>query len=266
MRKLYIGALSVVALTFTVGCSVQLAETWGKYEIEDRRSGYTYRIAETRQIQDDDFENPGMMWVDEGSSLWDTKDGKAGKACASCHNDASATMAKAGTEFPKFNSKTGKMQNLEQRINQCRTKNMEAKPFKWESSQMLGMATFVRHQSRGQTMNVKVDGDAAAFFKKGENFYNERRGQLDMSCSNCHEDNAGNMARADMLSQGHSNGFPTYRLKWQKVGSLHRRFRGCNKNIRATPFGYGSDEYVNLELYLAWRGRGLPVETPSVRN
>ena len=29
--------------------------------------------------------------------------------------------------------------------------------------------------------------------------------------------------------------------------------------VRAKPYAYGADEYVNLELYLAWRGRGLPV-------
>jgi sulfur-oxidizing protein SoxA len=72
--------------------------------------------------------------------------------------------------------------------------------------------------------------------------------------------------RANILSQGQPNGFPTYRLKWQKIGSLHRRFRGCNKQVRATPYDNGSDEYVNLELFLTHRANGLPVETPSVRN
>jgi sulfur-oxidizing protein SoxA len=73
-------------------------------------------------------------------------------------------------------------------------------------------------------------------------------------------------ANGAVLSQGQSNGFPTYRLKWQKLGSLHRRFRGCNKQVRAKPYGYGSDEYVNLELFVASRGNGLPVETPAIRN
>ena len=115
-------------------------------------------------------------------------------------------------------------------------------------------------------MNVAIDGHSAPFFEKGKKFFNQRRGQLDMSCKNCHEDNAGNYARANLLSEGQGNGFPTYRLKWQKPGSLHRRFRGCNKNVRAKPYKSGSDEYNNLELYVAWRGRGLPVEAPAVRN
>ena len=65
-------------------------------------------------------------------------------------------------------------------------------------------------------LSVKVDGAAAPFFEKGKAFYYERRGQLDMGCNQCHDDNAGNMIRADTLSQGQGNGFPTYRLKWQK--------------------------------------------------
>ena len=80
------------------------------------------------------------------------------------------------------------------------------------------------------------------------------------------EDNYGNYIRADMLSQGNINGFPLYRLKWNGVGSTHRRFRGCMKNIRATPLPYGHEDYVALELYTAWRGNGLKVEAPAYRN
>jgi sulfur-oxidizing protein SoxA len=115
-------------------------------------------------------------------------------------------------------------------------------------------------------MNPKIDGAAAPFYQKGKTFYEQRRGQLNVACKHCHEDFAGGVARANLLTQGQSNGFPVYRFKWSKVGSIHRRFRGCNKNVRAQPYAYSSDEYVNLELYLAARGRGLLVETPAVRN
>ena len=43
-------------------------------------------------------------------------------------------------------------------------------------------------------------------------------------------------------------------------------FAWCNTAIRAQPLAHGADDYVNLELYLAWRDRGLPVETPGVRR
>ena len=68
------------------------------------------------------------------------------------------------------------------------------------------------------------------------------------------------------ISQGQSNGFPVYRMLWQTMGSLQRMFRWCNTSVRAEPYPFGADEYLDLEVYLAWRGRGLPVETPAVRR
>lgn len=270
MGKLNLGILigAALAVGFSAFAGTAMAgKDWPKkYKVEDRRSGYTYAAKETRAIQDDDLGNPAYLWLDEGEALWSKKDGKAGKSCAACHGNASQSMKGVGSSWPKYSKKLGKMQSLEQRINQCRTENMQAKPFKWESKEMLSTTIYVRNQSAGMPMNVSIDGPAIPFFEKGKKFYNQRRGQLDMSCANCHVDNAGNKIRANLLSEGQSNGFPTYRLKWQKPGSIHRRFRGCNKQVRAKPYGYGSDEYVNLELYVAWRGRGLPVETPAVRN
>jgi len=272
MKKLHIGLLIgaaiVVGLSAIGGSAIAAKKKgWGKYQVDDRRSGYTYAAKETRAIQDDDLGNPASLWLDEGEALWSKKDGKAGKSCMTCHKDAATSMKGVATKWPMYSKKLGKMQSLEQRINQCRTENMQAKPFKkFDSKEMLSMMIYVKNQSNGLPMNVSVDGPAVEFFEKGKKFFNQRRGQLDMSCANCHEDNAGNMIRANLLSEGQSNGFPTYRLKWQKPGSIHRRFRGCNKQVRATPFKAGSDEYNNLELFVAWRGRGLPVETPAVRN
>jgi sulfur-oxidizing protein SoxA len=260
-------ALGVAMAVSLAGCTLSETDA-GKessYGVGDRRSGYTYTASETNAMQDDDFANPAFLLVDQGEELWGQADGEAGKSCASCHQDASDSMKGVATRYPAYDAKLGKLKSVEHQINLCRTEQMKAKPFKWESAEMLSMSMYVRTQSRGMAMSVKVDGPAAPFFEKGEAFYNQRRGQLDMACKNCHIDYPGKMARANLLSQGQSTAFPAYRLKWQKAGSLHRRFRGCNKNIRAKPYGYGSDEYTNLELYVAWRGRGLPVETPGVR-
>lgn len=239
---------------------------WGAYQVGEKRSGYTYAKPETRAIQDDDFENPAFIWVDYGEELWDTADGSEGKACADCHGEAAESMAKVGASYPVFAPELGKPINIEQRINQCRSERMGAEPWKWESRELLAMTTFVKHQSRGQPMSVALDERLMPFYEKGEEFYFQRRGQLDMACSNCHMDHPGGVLRANILSQGMPNGFPTYRLKWQKVGSLHRRFKGCNSQVRAEPYKPGSDEYVNLEVFLSHRANGLPVETPSVRN
>ena len=196
----------------------------------------------------------------------ETAEGSEGKACADCHGEAAESMAKVGATYPVFAPALGKPINVEQRINQCRVERMGAEAWKWESPELLAMTTYVKTQSQGEPVAVEVSDELMPFYEKGKAFYYQRRGQLDMACANCHVDYPGGQIRANILSQGQPNGFPTYRLKWQKVGSLHRRFRGCNKQVRATPYGNGSDEYVNLELFLTHRANGLPVESPSVRN
>jgi sulfur-oxidizing protein SoxA len=233
---------------------------------EELISGYWFRSDETRAMQDDEFENPGLLMVERGAELWNEVDGAAGKSCASCHSDAAETMKGIATDYPKWHERLGKPLNLEQRINLCRTENMQADAWKLEAEPLVAMTTFVRHQSLGMPVKVQIDGPMTPFFEQGKQLYYQRRGQLDMACAGCHEANTGKFLRSDHLSQGQTNGFPTYRLKWQGVGSLHRRFVGCMEDVRAEPYAAGSDEFVALELYTAWRGTGLPIETPSVRQ
>lgn len=257
-----VGALGLAM----AAANAPVAEDYGAYAVDGRRSGYTYAAVETRAMQDDEFANPGYIWVEKGAELWQRTDGESGQACASCHQAAADSMRGVGARYPVFAPELGKLINLEQRINQCRSERMNATPWPWESEPLLAMTTYVRHQSRGLPVRPDVDGEAAPFFAAGKTLYHTRRGQLDMACIHCHEMNSGNMLRAQRLSQGMSNGFPTYRLKWQTLGSLHRRIIGCDKDVRAETFAAGADAYVNLELYLAWRARGLPIETPAVRN
>ncbi len=246
--------------------TVEVKPTSKDHPLDEIISGWQYRSPETQALQEDDFENPAFLWVEQGEELWSTVDGAANKSCASCHDDAADTMASVGANMPKWNKALDKPVNLEQQINLCRTEQMEAEPWKWESAQLLGMTAYVKNQSRGEPVSVQTDGPMKPWFDKGKELYYTRVGQLDMACSSCHEDYYGKQIRADMLSQGQTNGFPTYRFKWQKIGSLHRRFKGCMKNIRATPYKVGSDEFLALELYTAWRGQGLPVEAPAVRQ
>jgi len=229
------------------------------------KSGYEYLEKSTRGMQDDDFANPGFFFVEAGEEAWNKIVGKTGKSCASCHGGSAKKMRGVGARYPVWNRALNKVINVEQRINRCRTVHMKAPALKYESDALLALTTWVRHQSRGLPLQVSIAGKASAAFKRGKAFWFKRRGLFDLSCAHCHDDKAGKRLRAEIVSQGQINGFPTYKLKWQKVGSSHRQFRRCNRLARSVPFAFGSQSYVDLELYLAWRGRGLTVETPSVR-
>lgn len=235
-------------------------------ELDMLYSGWRFRSDETQSLQMDDFENPAFAAVDDAESQFLVKEGTQGKACADCHTGGAAEFKGLRAGLPRWNAKKGAPETLEHVINDCRTERMGAKAWKWEAKEMLAMTALVGLQSRGMPVSIKADGPMSTTISKGKELYYTRVGQLDMSCANCHENNYGKMIRADHLSQGQINGFPVYRLKWSGLGSIHRRFKGCMKNIRAEPYKRGSDEFVALEAYIATRGAGLSVETPAVRN
>lgn len=229
-------------------------------------SGWRFRSDETQALQMDDFDNPAMVFVDQAQEAWDTADGTEGKSCASCHGDAADSMAGVRAGYPKWNEAAGEVRTLEAQVNDCRENRMGAKAWKYDGGDMASMTALISVQSRGLPVNVAIDGPAQATWEMGKEIYYTRYGQLELSCANCHEDNYGNMIRADHLSQGHINGFPTYRLKNAKLNTSHARFKGCVRDTRAETFNPGSPEFVALELYVASRGNGLSVEGPSVRN
>lgn len=235
------------------------------YTHGNEKSGYLYLDPQTQAMEADDFSNPGFLWVQKGQALWSKPDGTSGKSCESCHG-AVTSMKGVGAKYPLYDPASHTVIDLEQRINQMRVAEMGAKPYAWESDDLLALTTYVKLQSRGMPVAVVTSGPAHAFWDAGRSIYTTRRGQLNMSCEECHAQYAGSQLRSDTLSQGQTNGYPLYRLKWQSLGSVQRRFKGCMLKIRANPFPYGSQEMVDLELYVASRGNGLPVETPAVRK
>ena len=228
-------------------------------------SGYEFARPETRAIQDDEFANPGLFWIERGAELWTSPAGPGERSCHSCHGNATA-MAGAAATYPKVDAVAGSLVNLEQRINLCRTRNVGAEPYPLESDPLLSLSAYVTRQSAGQPLRVRIDGPAQVWFERGRALYRERVGQMNVACTQCHDQRVGHLLRAERISQGQINGFPAYLLRWGSVGSVHRRFQFCNEQARAEPLAIGSDDYNALQLYVAWRGTGLLVEAPAVRR
>ncbi|MGH1354827.1 MAG: sulfur oxidation c-type cytochrome SoxA [Thalassovita sp.] len=229
-------------------------------------SGWHFRSDNTQMMQADDFDNPGMLAVEAGMDDWDTVEGSEGKSCSSCHGDVEDSMKGVRAVYPKWNDGAEEVRTLEMQVNDCRETRMGADKLKYTSGKLTNMVALISLQSRGMPVNVAIDGPAEAMWEEGKEIYYTRTGQLELSCANCHEDNYGNMIRADHLSQGQINGFPVYRLKNAKLNSVHARFKGCVRDTRAETYKPGSADFVALELYVASRGNGLSVEAPSVRN
>jgi sulfur-oxidizing protein SoxA len=228
------------------------------------RSGIDFAGADVRAMQSDDLANPGFLWVERGEKLW--RNAASGASCESCHADASASMRGVAARYPAFDAASGTVLDLEARINDCRVRRQKQNPLPRESDDLLGLTAYIAFQSKSLPMATRVDGPAGAAFDRGRAFYYQRHGQMNLSCAQCHEQNWGKRLYAETLSQGQSNAFPTYKLEWQTLGSLQRRIRACLFGVRAEMPPAGAQELTDVELFLAWRAQGLPVEAPGVRR
>ena len=258
-RRVRPGGLALAALVVAASAFA------GEIPLGERRSGYDFMGRETRAMQDDDTANPGQLGVLEGAGLWARKVGGAGRSCADCHGDARASMKGVAARYPAFDASRGRPINLEQRINVCRTERQQAPPLAFESRELLALTAYVARQSRGQPIDVAVDARTQPFFDAGRAAFFRRQGQLNLACSQCHDDQWGKRLAGNVIPQGHPTGYPLYRLEWQSLGSLQRRLRNCLTGIRAESYDFGTPELVDLELYLMWRARGMAIETPAVR-
>ena len=233
----------------------------GEIPLAERRSGYEFMSRESRAMQDDETTNPALFSLMDGEALWNRKEGE--RSCASCHGDAAQSMKGVAARYPAVAH--GKPINLEQRINACRTEQQRAPAFAYESKELVALTTYVARQSRGMPIAVEATDATRPQIEAGRALYQRRQGQLNLSCSQCHDDNWGRLLAGSPIPQGHPTGYPIYRLEWQGMGSLERRLRNCMIGTRAEPYAYGSLEMVQLELYLMWRARGMKLETPAVR-
>lgn len=259
LRKLVLRvAIATLALS-TFGATAQPPTR------DSRRSGFDFMGASTQAMQKDDSLNPGMLWVKDGEALWQRPAGSNAKACASCHAAAASSMKGVAAKYPVFDPLLNRPVTLSQRINQCRQQRQGAEPLRAESQDLLSLESYVAHQSRGLPLTPSPDPRLAPFRQQGQQRFMQPMGQLNLSCAQCHDDNAGKRLGSSQIPQGHHTGYPVYRLEWQAMGSLQRRLRNCMSGVRAEPFAYGALELVELELYLAERATGMVVETPGVR-
>jgi len=212
------------------------------------------------------------IFVDKGEELFNKKFAN-GKGFADCFPDYKKGIRQ---NYPYFDTGSDEVVTLEGAINKCLTDNGE-KAYKWKTGNITYVSAYLAYQSRGKKFNIKVPNDAKAIaaYNRGKRHFYAKRGQLNMACADCHYHYAGSKIRADILSPGlgQPTGFPVYRNKWagasakgDGMGTLHRRYGGCNKQVRAKAYKPQSDEYKALEYFHTYMSNGLEVNGPSQRK
>ena len=130
---------------------------------------------------------------------------------------------------------------------------------------MLALTAYVAMQSRGEPIAPHDDAAARAVHRQRPRAIQRAPGPAQPVLRAMPRRQLGQELAGNIIPQAHPTGYPIYRLEWQSLGSLQRRLRNCMIGLRAEPYAYGAPEYVELELFLMWRARGMKIETPAVR-
>lgn len=272
--------IPVSALIVALGATTASAspkedlETFQKYNIErfkdvplEEFANGVYAIDPIGRENWEEIEEfpPYELFIDAGEEMWN-KLFANGKSFKDCFPKGPGIAG----NYPHWDKDKKMVMTLPLAINQCLEANGE-KSLKYKKGPINDILSYIAFNSRGQVTNVVIpenDPLAKEAYEKGKKFYYTRRGQLNFSCATCHLQNAGNQIRSEILSPalGHTTHWPAYRSKWSTVGTLHRRFTGCNKNIRAKPMKAQGEEYRNLEYFLTYMNNGQVLNGPGSRK
>jgi sulfur-oxidizing protein SoxA len=207
---------------------------------------------------------PYQFAIDKGKDMF-AKPFKNGKTFADCFPNKGIGIRQ---DYPKFDAKSGQVTTLEVAVNHCLEANGE-KPFDYNKDDMAAVTAYMAFTSRGKPFDIKIPDDprALAAYKKGEEYFYTRRGQLNFSCASCHVQNPGNHIRTEVLAPalGITAALPIYRSAWGGMGTTSRRLRTCNSQVRGVPLAGGDELYRDVEYYLSYMANGLPISGPGAR-
>lgn len=236
-------------------------------EVADYVNGI-YAVDADSRAQWEDLESfpPYEFDVEEGERLFKTAFAN-GKSYADCFENGGVGIRQ---NFPYWDKEAGTVKTLEQEINECRESNGE-KPLKWGKGPIAQVSAYMAWTSRDNVFDIKIpEGDegALAAYLEGKKFFYTKRGQLNLSCANCHLQGSNVRIRADLASPalGHPSHFPVFRSKWGELGTLHRRYKGCHKDSRSQPLDMQHETFRNLEYFQTYMSNGLVVNGPGSRK
>lgn len=221
-----------------------------------RQPGGTFMSPALQALQRDRTQHPGQLAVAEGEALW-SRPAANGRRCADCH----AAVPPVAATYPRAD--THRPLTLAARIDRCRVDHQGRPPEGPDGPAVLALQALVAQRSAGRP--VVPDARLQAWADRGAAIWQQRYGQLNLACAQCHDHRAGQRLGGAAIPQAHPTGYPIYRLEWQGMGSLARRMRGCLVGVRAEAFAAGADEWLALETFLMRRASGMVWEGVALR-
>mgnify|MGYP003675888742 FL=1 len=172
-------------------------------------------------------------------------------------------------QYPYFDIATARVVTLALAVNECRQRNGEP-PYSYREGTLTKILAHLNFAARGTRRDVAPPDTPAAksAYAAGKAYFLQKRGQLNLSCADCHVTAAGRHLREQTLAPllGAVNHYPVYGLSWGALGTLHQRFVGCLEQVRADAEYPQSRAYRELEYFLALMSNGLPMTGPGIHR
>ena len=225
----------------------------------------TFSMDASAKHQYDDIMSfpPFSIDVDEGQALWE-KPFKNGKTFPSCFKNGGKNIA---GNYPFYDEKAHRVVTFENAVNACLEKNGE-KPLEYGGKQMGLITAYAKSLSDGMKVAVSVEGAGAlAAYLDGKRYYYAKHGKESTSCASCHIEQAGKTMNHEKVSMmiGQATHYPEF-LGGTQLMTLQQRFRQCAKNLDEQPLKLDSQTYNDLEYFMTYMSKGLPMQTPVFRK
>lgn len=170
---------------------------------------------------------------------------------------------------PYFDDKLGQVVTLGQAVNRCRVSLGQTK-LSYQKQPLANLLAYLTFKEREKArLTPPPNGDEAlAAYERGKAYFFTKRGQLNLSCADCHIKASGKHLREQTLAPllGVVNHYPVYGLRTGAIGSLHQRFVGCIEQVRGEAENLQSKIFAELEYFLSLMADGLPIVGPTTQR
>lgn len=212
--------------------------------------------------------HPGHMAVDEGAAMV-KKLAARDAAFLTCLGEGSAELKGKAAAYPKYDAALGRIMTVEGRIEHC-AKSVLKEEMPQGKPANTKISVYFKSLSAGVPIRVDIgDGKVMEAYRRGEQSFYARTGQLNMACASCHVPGSimGHKLRGETPTTpfGDTAHFPTYRTPVGALESIQERFARCHNQMRTQPLKPGDPAYADLEVFMTVLSNGYPVSVPSAR-
>ncbi len=212
--------------------------------------------------------HPGHLAVDEGAALVN-KLAARDAAFLTCLGEGSADLEGKAASYPKYDAALDRIVTVEDRIEHCAGSVLkeslpQGKPPNTKAS------VYFKSLSVGTPIRVDLaDEQVMAAYRRGEELFYRRTGQLNFACASCHVPGSimGHKLRGETPTTpfGDAAHYPTYRTTVGALESIQERFARCHGQMRTQALAPGDPAYADLEVFMTVLSNGYPVSVPSAR-